>query len=133
MKSHRRKVFILLGIGLLVSALLAVGMRFLSRWLTERVGSPNGELPAAIEAGRKPVFGDFYGHTQASIIERFGLPSLRWEGHYGMPPLSYSERYPDAVTMTYRRPTGTLYLSFCLEKGEWVCFSSAWMPTGCVF
>jgi hypothetical protein len=42
-------------------------------------------------------------------------------------------KYPEAIMLAYERPTGTLYLSFCLEKGEWVCFRADWLPKGWVF
>jgi hypothetical protein len=103
-------------------------------WLTRgRLGPAPGELPPSVEDGPEPSSGRFVGHPEASIVERFGPSTARWQGHYGNPPMSYRRTYPDAVTVTYVRPMGTLYLSFCKEQGLLICFSSDWMPTGWVF
>lgn len=99
----------------------------------ERVGPPIGDLPQAVEGGTEPTSGQFVGHPEPSIVARFGRPTHRWRGHYGNPPTNYCRVYPDAFTLTYARPTGTLYLSFCEEQGRFVCFSSDWLPTGVVF
>ena len=101
--------------------------------MREPVGPPRGELPQAVEGGSEPTSGQFLGHPESDIVERFGLPTHRWEGHYGAPPISYQRKYPNVITVTYERPTGTLYLSFCKEQGRLVCFRSAWMPAGWVF
>jgi hypothetical protein len=79
------------------------------------------------------VSGHFVGHTESSIVEQFGPPSARGEGHYAAPPVGYRLKYPDAITATYVRPSGVLYLSFCKERGQLVCFSSDWLPQGVVF
>ena len=99
----------------------------------EPVGPPPSELPQVVDGGSKPTSGQFVGHPEASIVERFGPPNHHWQGHYGAPPVSYQRTYPDAITATYERSTGTLYLSFCEERGRLVCFRSDWMPTGYVF
>jgi hypothetical protein len=100
--------------------------------MREPVGQPRGALPQAVEGGSEPTSGQFVGHHETSIVERFGPPSWRWEGHYGAPAESYERIYPDAITMTYERKTGTLFLSFCKERGRLVCFRSDWFPVGWV-
>lgn len=102
-------------------------------WTRESVGPPGGELPHMVEGGQEPIAGQFVGYSESSIVEQFGPPSTRWKGHYGAPPLVYRWKYPDAVTATYIRPSGTLYLSYCRERGRVVCFRSDWMPAGAVF
>jgi hypothetical protein len=83
-------------------------------WLARNeIGPPQAELPQTLEGGSELVSGQFIGHTEASIVERFGQPTHTWRGHYGNPPLSYRLKYLDAITTTYNRATGTLYLSFC--------------------
>jgi hypothetical protein len=91
------------------------------------------QLPNVIEAGKEPISGQFVGHTESSIVERFGLPSTRYRGHYGLPGVLAESKYPDAVTVTYKRPSGVLYLSYCWQWGTWVCFCSDWMPEGWAF
>jgi hypothetical protein len=121
-------------LAMLVGCVLTGYLATLWPWLTRGpIGPPRGELPRALEGGSEPISGQLVGQPQSSILGRFGPPTHRWEGHYGNPPVSYTRTYPDAVTVAYERPTGTLYLSFCKEEGRLVCFSSDWMPTGCVF
>jgi hypothetical protein len=123
-------------IGLALLAGVALAGYLVAVWpsLTRKpVGPPQGELPQAVEGGLEPSSGQFVGHPEASIEEQFGPPTHRWQGHYGNPPVSYRMMYPDAITATYERATGTLYLSFCKEQGRLVCFSSDWVPTGWMF
>jgi hypothetical protein len=72
------------------------------------------------------------GHTRGSIEDRFGSPPHSWNGHYGMPLLSFSLKYPSAVSIAYERPSGALY-RFYPVNGEWVCFSEDWLPAGAEF
>jgi hypothetical protein len=101
--------------------------------IREPVGPPQCELPQVVEGGSEPISGQLVGQPESSIVEQFGPPTRRSEGHYGNPPVSYRRAYRDAITVTYVRPTGTLYLSFCTEQDRLVCFSSDWLPTGVVF
>jgi hypothetical protein len=101
--------------------------------MREPVDRPQGGLPQAVAGGLESTSGQFIGHTEASIVERFGPPTHRWRGHYGAPPASYQRTYPDAITVTYEGQTGTLYLSFCKEQRRFVCFSSDWLPAGWAF
>lgn len=130
--SKRRRTSITLAIlaSIALAGYLVVVWPSLTR---EPVGLPRGELPPAVEGGPEPTSGQFVGHTETSIAERFGPPTYRWQGHYAAPPVSYQRTYPDAVTATYVRPTGTLYLSFCKVRGRLICFRSDWMPSGWVF
>ena len=125
-----------IGTALLMLASVALGGWLVISWpwLTrEPVGPPRSGLPQAVEGEREPVSGHFVGHTESSIVERFGPPSDRRDGHYAAPPVGYRLRYPDAITATYVRPSGVLYLSFCKERGQLVCFSSDWLPQGVAF
>ncbi|QEL13427.1 hypothetical protein [Limnoglobus roseus] len=99
-----------------------------------RVKLPRKELPDSIESNteRHPS-GHFNGHTEQSIVERFGQPSTQWAGQYGHPELKVRLIFPDAVTFVYETPKGSLYLSFCQQDGQRVCFSSDWLPTGGFF
>lgn len=102
-------------------------------WTRTPVGAPVEGLPAAIEDGSEPTADRFVGHTEADIVSRFGPPTHSWSGHYGAPPLQFQHVYHDATTATYVRAGGVLYLSYCVEGGRRVCFTSHWMPEGCVF
>jgi hypothetical protein len=76
-----------------------------------------------LDAGTEPVSGQYVGQTRDAIERRFGAPSRVRAGHYYM-------KDPSAVTLLYERLSGTLYLSFQEVDGEWVCFSSDWVPKG---
>ncbi len=80
-----------------------------------------------------PISGEYVGETKTDLISRFGEPSHQWNGHYGSPSLEYARQHVSAITITYKRPNGVLYLSFEKKGDEWVCFRSNWMPNGCVF
>jgi hypothetical protein len=128
----RRRIAVVLAAlaGLTLAGYLVAVWPSLTR---QPVGPPRGELPQGVEGGSEPASGRFVGHPEADIVGRFGLPTHRWRGHFGAPPVSYQRAYPDAVTATYERPAGALYLSYCEERGRLVCFSSEWLPAGWVF
>lgn len=92
-----------------------------------------GNVFDPLDGGRTPVQGQFVGQTRAAIEAKYGKPTDEWTGHYGNPPVSYAEQHSPAISTTYQRFGGTLYLSFEPRQGEWVCFSSDWLPNGCVF
>ena len=99
----------------------------------EPIGQSRAELPCVIASGSEPIVDQFVGHTEANIVHRFGAPTHRWSGHFGTPSLAYRWKYSDAETAIYEQPNGTLYLSFCLAKGERVCFTSVWTSPSMVF
>src|SRR5687768_14456479 len=110
MSIRRRTAAILLALaGVAGSIYVVLVWPMLTR---EPIDPPEGELPQSVVGAREPIAGQFVGHSESSIVERFGPPSHRWKGHYGAPPAGYKWRYLDAITATYVRPTGVLYLSF---------------------
>ena len=110
----------------------STGLVLLSRSLLQRLGSC--ALPDKIDGGMlDQAHNLFLGHTEAAISERFGAPTHRWKGHYGLSSPRYRWQYYDAISITYENPSGTLYLSFCKQRGEWTCFSSSWLPPGAMF
>jgi len=92
-----------------------------------------GNIFDPLNRGRSPVSGEFVGQTRTAIEAKYGPPSHECKGHYGSPPCEYTKKYDPAITVTYERGGGTLYLSYHEQQGEWVCFSSDRMPNGCVF
>jgi hypothetical protein len=130
---------------LAVGCVLATSCVLLFAWPSftrQPVGPARATLPETVE-GPAPSESDpdvwyefgrsFVGYTKADITERFGPPTDTWRGHYGRPRLSKVRTYPEAVTLVYQRASGSLYLSFCCEKGRWVCFSAQWMTKDSVF
>ncbi|MBP3956122.1 hypothetical protein J8F10_12595 [Gemmata sp. G18] len=143
--TNRRGWALRLVIVLLVPCVATGALAAVTYWpyLTRSaVGPPKFPLPGTIEG---PAYSEadaanwyefdrcFVGHTEASITEHFGPPTEHWAGHYGMPPLSVQRLYPEAVTHIYQRPSGQMYLSYCREKEQWVCFSATWLAQGAVF
>ncbi len=125
-------------VALLATIGIALSIHLVNSWQNtarKPVGVPVFELPEldVFDGEKKPVQGTLAGHAESKILERFGPPSDRWDGHFGCPPYDYSRQYPDAVTAVYIRPSGTLYLSFCQQEGRSVCFSSCWLPKGWAF
>jgi hypothetical protein len=101
------------------------------------ITAPHHSLPATVAGPSQSPFDSFesafIGHEEKSIVEHFGQPNARIKDHYGNPPLSYRRTYPEAYTTLYTCNSGTLYLSFCEQRGRWVCFRANWLPTGSAF
>jgi hypothetical protein len=129
-RRNRFGLVVLAALGAAIAIYLGAYWPMLTR---DPVGPPREMLPSSVEGGLEVIEGQFLGHTETDIVERFGPPSHRWEGHYGAPAIEIPRTYPDAITATYLRASGILYLSFCREGGQLVCFSSHWMPEGAVF
>jgi hypothetical protein len=87
-----------------------------------------GDIFDPLNRGRSPVSGEFVEQSRTAIEAKCGPPSAEWEGHYGNPPNEYTREHDPALSVTCRRGAGTLFLSFERRNGEWVCFSSDWMP-----
>lgn len=102
-------------------------------WTRVSIRAPLSAMPTDVEAGSRVVYGNWIGFTESQIEERIGTPTHRRAGHYGVPGVKYRFIYPDAVTATYVRTSGILYLSYCIDCGRLVCFRSDWFPSGTVF
>jgi hypothetical protein len=83
-----------------------------------------------IDRGKSVATDEYVGQTKASIVAQYGQPTCQWAGHYGQPPEDYVKQHDPAVSCTYTRATGALYISFEQKGGQWVCFSSHWVPNG---
>jgi hypothetical protein len=108
-------------IAIILTALAAVGLCALSVWWL------------APPLKHHPYAGKYAGKTRAEIIEALGEPTEEWEGHYGNPPVSYVRQYSPAKTCVFARSDGSLYVSFHQVNGDWICFSSTWLPKGAAF
>jgi hypothetical protein len=145
MRTHRRRVprWVAVTVPLILCVGVAGCVAFYWPWIVRApVGPARQPLPYTIEgpisSESDPLswveFGQrFIGHTEASIIERFGPPTDTWKGHYGLPRMRERQAYPEAVTHVYQRPSGRMYLSYCREKGKSVCFSATWLSEGSMF
>jgi hypothetical protein len=116
-----KRVVVVAGIAFSLTAFLVLAVKFY--W------NPLDPL----DSGRAVVFGEYVGQTRESILQRFGPPSHEGEGYYGKPEVKWTKAHSPAITMTYVRSTGVLYLSFEEADGTWTCFESAWMPDGSQF
>ena len=146
----------------IAGCLLALGSMGLALWLVfswpwlmrEPVGPPQRELPPEIECDCAKIFERkepdtgidwkkydqlkeqvlaLVGHTEADIVARYGPPSYQWKGHYGLPNVEFTSKYPDEVTAVYNRGTCTLYVSFCRSHGRLVCHWANMVPEGTRF
>jgi hypothetical protein len=136
--SNRRRSARRLSLIAFVACFLALAAGLWYQWpnLTrEPVGPPEFPLPETVEGPRafeeRVAFESrFLGHTEASIIERFGPPDHRHEGRDAAPTERFYRTCPEAVCVVYSRPTGWLRLWYCREQDRWVCFSAFWNPEG---
>jgi hypothetical protein len=112
----------LLYAAILTGVLIGVYLYVNYRHLFDPLAGPN-----------RPVSGTHIGQKKDEFVSQYGRPTKQWPGIYGGPPDDYSQSHPTAITLVYERASGTLYLAFEIINSEWVCFSSDWMPTGCVF
>lgn len=114
--------------------LIAVVAIFVAFAAAVTIYAVRGNIFDPLDRGRSVVSGEFVGQKRAAIEAKYGPPSGECKGHYGNPGYEYEKQHDPAITLTYIRGGGSLYLSFEQNKqGEWVCFSSHWMPNGAVF
>jgi hypothetical protein len=111
---------------------------FYSPWITRaRIPSPRHSLPPGTACPTATPFegfeSRFIGHEDVDIVAQFGPPTGCINGHYGSPPMSVKRTYPEAFTYVYTSSSGSLYLSFCNQRGRWVCFVASWLPEGAAF
>lgn len=111
---------------------------FYSPWiLRQEIPTASHSLPESVVCPTSTSFDGFesrfIGHKDDAIAAQFGPPTERINGHYGNPPVSVQRMYPEAFTYVYTSSTGSLYLSFCQQRGRWVCFRASWLPEGSAF
>jgi hypothetical protein len=104
-------------------------------WITRPRITWQHPLPRSLEPGAASsdwrAFEErFIGHEEKDVIARFGPPAERFNGQYGAPQVSEQRKYPEAHTLVLVGKGGRLYLSFCQQRGRWVCFSAGWLPDG---
>jgi hypothetical protein len=138
----RRRVprWVAVTVPLILCAGVAGCVVFYWPWITRpRIGSPQHPLPYAIECPAEPSFArrdfeeQFIGHEEKDVLARFGAPAERFNGHYGAAPVAERRKYPEAHTAVLAGHGGRLYLSFCQQRGRWVCFAASWLPEGAAF
>lgn len=139
--ASRHRVPRWVGVGLLL--VFGVGgtlcLAFYWPWLTRTRVEARHPLPASIE--RRTLSATewhdlekcFIGHSEEAISTRFGRPQIEFNGPYGMPPVEERRTYPEARTRVYVANGGQLYVAFCRQRGKWVCYTAAWLPTGASF
>jgi hypothetical protein len=131
----KRRTAVLLALLLVVAP--AVGLLAARPWLVPTAPDPPHprfrELPAVLEGRGDPVEDgiDFLGHTEDSIVERFGPPTNRYPGWF-TPHLDAPE-YPYPVSAEYARPAGVRYIAYHSVDGRMLCVVSTWLPKGWVF
>ena len=73
------------------------------------------------------------GLSETQLYDRLGNPTERFKGSFGNPPVDFLAGRRNIETMTWKRLSGTLYVSVSDESGTKVCFDAAWLPRGAVF
>jgi hypothetical protein len=80
----------------------------------------------------RPLSDTHIGLTREQIIAELGEPKVERKGHYGAPPDDYIEQHAGARTLYWEWWSVHFYASIEEIAGRWVCFSSDWVPRGCV-
>jgi hypothetical protein len=150
--TNRRRWFFRLSLIVAIAFALPLVAGLWYRWPSftrELVPPPQYPLPDTVEGWPYPLtpewrmkldqeykegrFEDrFLGHTERSIVERFGQPDFRLKGDRRDWRVDRRRAYFEAFTVQYVRPSGRLYLSFCRQAGEWVCYDAHWNPDGLI-
>ena len=82
---------------------------------------------------KPPPNNAFVGSTKKQIIAKLGNPSGQFDGHYGLPNGVWARQHPNCVTLTFKKPGGTLYVTVEPKNGDWIGLCSQWLPAGGAF
>jgi len=94
----------------------------------------HGEIhPAFVSDPTKVVEGSHIGRTFEQIVSELGQPNCFDTYPYGNPPADYLAKFKEMRTLRYFYPAGRFLASISLVDGQWICFSSHWMPKGTEF
>lgn len=89
-----------------------------------------GGLPPSVDVGSTSSNMHLVGYTETQILTQYGPPTESWDGHYHRPHWRWWRKYPDEISCSYIRPTGTLFISYIRQDGILTCSCSIWLPTG---
>lgn len=88
---------------------------------------------ASASCYRPPPDNAFVGSTKQQIIAKLGNPTKQFNGHYGLPNPAWTSQHPNCVTLIFKKPGGTLYVTIEPKNGGWIGLSSQWLPEGGAF
>src|SRR5438477_12309471 len=74
------------------------------------------------------------GQTEAAVRARYGQPKHEFAGHYGLPPLAWTQQFKGEVKSgVFRRLGGEVYVTFEKRNGQWIVISNSYLPRGAAF
>jgi hypothetical protein len=74
------------------------------------------------------------GSNEAAVKSQLGQPSHEFAGHYGNPPLDFTEKFTGEVKPSvFTKPGGEVYVSFEKRNGTWIAICNSWLPKGAAF
>ena len=72
--------------------------------------------------------------TEAMVRAQLGEPHLEFAGHYGDPPLTFTQTFSGEIkTLVFKKPGGEYYVSFEKQPSGWVSICSSWLYEGARF
>ena len=74
------------------------------------------------------------GKSETAVRKQWGQPHHEFPGHYGAPPLSFTEKFTGEVkTSVFQVSGGEIYVSFEKQNGVWVVICNSWLKKGAAF
>ncbi len=124
---RQRVIGVLVGLALSAGALVAV-VAFITPTNAQREGRPQ------FGPDESQAIKDIHvGKTREELIALLGPPTREGPWYIGLPPVEYKEKYKGAQTLEWHWGShGQFLASVHSADGKWVCYTSCWVPKGCV-
>ena len=82
---------------------------------------------------QKPENG-YANKAEAVVRSELGEPQHQFTGHYGNPPLFFTQKFTGEIkTLVFKKPGGEYYVSFEKRPAGWISIGSSWLPDGAAF
>src|SRR4051812_1803193 len=81
-----------------------------------------------VRASMWPGENALVGQTEAAVRGRYGQPSHEFAGHYGLPPLVWTQQFKGEVkSNVFGRLGGELYVTYEKRNGRWVVIANSYL------
>ena len=81
-----------------------------------------------------PVENAYVNKTEAFVRAELGSPYREAVGHYGLPPISFTNQFSGEIkTLVFKKAGGEIYVSFEKRPDGWIGICSSWLPKGAAF
>jgi hypothetical protein len=76
----------------------------------------------------------YANQTEAAVRSILGIPDHEFAGHYGAPPLQFTQSFTGEIkTLVFKKPGGSHYVTFEKRANGWIGICSSWLPAGGAF